>query len=105
MSAGFTAYRSSGLVRIAVGLIALSLLLGAFAPFIGLKGWLGWSLRGTSTVFGSLLLIAAVRPSARVNPIIVAAGVLVIATTLYSMQRWGYDMWLRANKQNSVMSP
>jgi peptidoglycan/LPS O-acetylase OafA/YrhL len=105
MGIGFTAYRSSGMVRVGVGLIALSLLLGTLVPLIGVKGWVGWSVRSTFTVFGSLLLIAAVRPSARVRLVTVAAGVMLIAAALYMMQRVGYDMWLRATKQNSVMSP
>jgi hypothetical protein len=102
---GVTAYRSSGLLRVAIGIIALGLLLEAIGPLIGLSGWPAWSLRSTFTVVGSSLLIMAVRPTARVKPVTVAAAMMLLVVALYSMQRLGYNMWLRANKQNSVMSP
>jgi hypothetical protein len=105
ISIGFMAYRSAGLVRVAVGIIALGLLLGVLDPLIGLRGWPAWSLRSTFTVVGSSLLIAAVWPSARVKPVTVAVAMMLIVVAIYSTKRLGYDMWLRSNKMNSVMTP
>jgi hypothetical protein len=56
-------------------------------------------------LLSSLLLIVAVRRSRHYRLVTMLAAVLLVLTLSYSTQRYGYNLWRRANKLNSVMSP
>lgn len=100
-----TAVRWHGLARPAFGLIALSLVVPDLLSAIGVRGWAAWAARNVLAWVGSLLLLVDLRRSARVRVVTVAAAVVLVLALTYSTQLMGYNMWLRANKQNSVMRP
>jgi hypothetical protein len=100
------ALRWHGLARPAFGLIALSLIVPALMSAVSVMGWTAWAARNALASVASLLLIMDLRRrSAHVRMVTVAAAVLLVLALTYSTQRFGYNLWLRANKQNSVMSP
>jgi uncharacterized membrane protein YwaF len=77
----------------------------ALTPIIGVRGWAAWTIQKPLMLIASLLLIVAVRRSTRNRLVTIVAAVLLVLTLSYNIQRYGYDLWQRANKQNSVMSP
>ena len=99
------ALRAHAPVRVGVALFAFSLMVGALAPTIGFRGWAAWTTQHTFVFISSVFLIVGLRRSTRVRRVTIAAVLLLVIAASYGARRSGYDAWLRANKQNSVMSP
>jgi hypothetical protein len=102
---GLTALRAHGPVRVGVALFALSLLVGTLAPMIGIRGWAAWTIQRTLVFMSSVFLIVGLHRSTRVRLVNIAALLLLVIAASYATQQFGYNLWLRATKQNSVISP
>jgi hypothetical protein len=98
------ASRERGLVRIALAFFSLGLLVPVLG-LLGLAGWSAWLTRSALMWTSAVLLIVDFRRSMGVRLVVVAAAVLLVLTLSYGTQRFGYELWLRARGQNSVMAP
>lgn len=97
--------RASGLVRLAMSGLSLALIVTSATAMTGLRSWSAWTIQSAVLCMSSILVILVLHRAKRVRLITVAAAMLLMFAFTYSTKRYAYSSWLRATKQNSVMSP